>query len=82
MNKRQDKNCFFLRLYYREVKSIRLIENSHNTTLSFLFGGVLTDEFSYGAVLTENKGRFGLGPVFDLGRFDWQPCLRTCAVRI
>ena len=54
MNKRKNKNCFFLRLYYREVKSIGLIENTHNTTLSFLFGGVLTDEFSYGAVLTEN----------------------------
>jgi len=64
INKTQDKTCFFLRVYYREVKSLRLIENSHNTTLTFLFGAVLT------------------GAVFDWGRFEWQPCLRTCAVRI
>jgi len=31
INKSQDKTCFFLRVYYREVKSLRLIENSHNT---------------------------------------------------
>ena len=56
-------------VYYREVKSLGLIENSHNTTLTFLFGAVLTDNFLlwgifdrrffyYGAVLTENSGRF------------------------
>ena len=45
------------------------MKNSQNTTLSFLFGAVLTDDFLYGAVLTENWGRFnrkwgrfGLGP--------------------
>jgi len=37
-----------------------MIENSHNTTLTFLFGAVLTDDFKYWAVLTENMGRFGL----------------------
>ena len=39
-----------------------MIENSHNTTLTFLFGAVLTVDFKYWAVLTENLGRFGLGP--------------------
>ena len=42
------------------------MENSQNTTLTFLFGAVLTDDFWYGAVLTENWGRFGLGP-FSIG---------------
>ena len=42
-----------------------MIENSHNSTLTFLFGAVLTNDFKYWAVLTENWGRFGLGPVFD-----------------
>ena len=41
----KDKTCFFLRVYYREVKSLRFIENSHNKTLTFLFGAVLTDDF-------------------------------------
>jgi len=45
INKRQDKTSFFLRVYYREVKSLRLIENSHNTTLTFMLGAVLTDDF-------------------------------------
>jgi len=45
-------------VYYREVKSLRLKEISQNTTLTFLFGAVLTDDFLYGAVLTENWGRF------------------------
>jgi len=49
------------------------MENSQNTTLTSLFGAVLTDDFLYGAVLTENWGRFnrkwgrfGLGP-FSIG---------------
>jgi len=67
INKIQDKTCFFLRVYYREVKSLRLIENSHNTTLTFLFGAVLTENwgrfpFSIGAVLTGN-------PVCALAQF-------------
>jgi len=57
------------RLKRPQAKSLRLKENSQNTTLTFLFGAVLTDDFLYGAVLTENWGRFirkwgrfGLGP--------------------
>jgi len=45
INKRQNKTCFLQRVYNREVKSLRLIENSHNTTLTFLFGAILTDDF-------------------------------------
>ena len=56
-------------MYYREVKSLRLIKNSHFTTLTFLFGAVLTDDCliwgrfnkKIGAVL--NWGRFRLGPI-------------------
>ena len=62
-------------MYYGEVKSLALIENSYISTLTFLFGAVSTDEFYYWVVLTENWdpfdrewGRFGLGR-FRLGRF-------------
>ena len=65
INKRQDKTSVFLHVYYHEVKKLRMIENSHNSTLTFLFGAVLTDDFKYWAVLTKKLGRFELGPVFD-----------------
>jgi len=38
-------NTMYIYVYYREVKSLRLIENSNNTTLTFQFGAVLTDDF-------------------------------------
>jgi len=60
-------------MYYREVKSLGLIENLHNTTLNFLFVSVLTDYF-----LTENWKRFDRKwGRFRLGRSDWQPPIDT-----
>jgi len=56
-------------VYYCEVKALRLKENSQNTTLTFLFGAVLTDDFLYVAVLTENWGRFNR----KWGRFGLEP---------
>jgi len=82
IDKRQDKTCFFLRVYYREVKSLRLIENSHNKTLTFLFGSVLIDDVLIWGRFNRKLGPFWTEVVFDWGRFEWQPCLRTCAVRI
>ena len=38
-------SLLILHVYYHEVKSLRLIETSHNTTLTSLFGAVLTDDF-------------------------------------
>jgi len=71
-------------VYYREVKSLRLIENSHtcNTTLTFLFGAVLTDDFLIWDRFNRKLGPFWTGVFFDWGRFEWQPYLRTCAIRI
>ena len=65
-NKQKTRHASF-DMYYREVKSLRLKGKLQNITLTFLFGAVLTDDFWYGAVLTES------GAVSDWGRFDWQP---------
>jgi len=61
-------------VYNREIKSLGLIENSHNTTLTFLFGAVLTDVFLYGSVLTEIGAVFSEnGAVLDWGHFRLGP---------
>ena len=57
-------------MYIREVKSLRFIENSHNTTLTFLFGAVLTDDFLIWSHFNRKLWPFWTGAVFDLGRFD------------
>jgi len=50
-------------VYYREVKSLRLKENSQNTTMTFLFGAVLTENWGR---FNRKWGRFGLG-LFSTG---------------
>jgi len=69
INKRQDKTCFFLRVYYRKVKSLRLIENSHNTKHWLSVLGRFDRRFLIWGRCNQKLGPFWTGVRFRLGPF-------------
>ena len=69
INKRQDKTCFFLRVYYREVKSLRFIKIHIIQNIDFSVWGRFDRRFLIRGRCIRKLGPFWTGARFRLGPF-------------